>query len=214
MAVRFDATGDGLVRTASLPSRTAFTVMGWFKITTDRNSFSTFVALDENGDGALMQTATNGTTLALFTETSATEGTALSVGTWYHLALTGGATYLRCYLNGTQDIQVAQWTFTPAGLYIGNDSIDEFLDGSCAYAKAWSAELTVAEIQAEMYVGAPRLTTNLYGWWPLLPGATERVKDYSGNGYDWTPGGTLADEAGPAVAWAPVIARSYRQRLT
>ena len=50
MAVRFDASGDLLKRDASLPTRTAFTVMGWFKITTDRNDYSTFIALDRIGD--------------------------------------------------------------------------------------------------------------------------------------------------------------------
>ena len=211
MAVRFDATGDGLVRTANLPSRTAFSAMGWFKITTDRNAYSTFIALDENADGALCQTATNGTTLALFTESDATEGSALTVGTWYHITLTCGATYLRVYLNGTQDIQVAQWTFTPtAGLYIGNDSIDEYLNGCAAYVKCWSAELTVAEIQQEMYTVMPRRFLNLYSWTPLLPGANERIRDYGGLGYGWTAGGTLADEDGPPISWgSPALISQY-----
>jgi hypothetical protein len=48
MAVRFDASGDYLRRTTNLPPIAGFTVMGWFKITTDRNNYSTFIGYGES----------------------------------------------------------------------------------------------------------------------------------------------------------------------
>jgi hypothetical protein len=206
MAVRFDAAADGFVRTANLPSPTAFTAMGWFKITTDRNAFSTFLALD-NGrfEGALLQTLTDGTTLNLYTDAD-NGGSALTVGTWYHLAMTGDASNLKAYINGALDITASQWAFTPSSLYLGNDVGGEWLNGCAAYVKIWSAALTAAEIQAEVYRIRPARTADLYNWTPLLPGATERLRDYSGNGYDWTALGTLTDEGGPPVGWgAPSV---------
>ena len=127
--------------------------MGWFKITTDRNAYSTFIALDENADGALCQTATNGTTLALFTESDATEGSALTVGTWYHITLTGGATYLtrvperRHRIFRSRNGRLHRRPACTSAM----TRIDEYLNGCAAYVKCWSAELTVAEIQQEMY---------------------------------------------------------------
>ena len=76
--------------------------------------------------------------------------------------------------------------------------------------KAWSVELTAAEIQQEMYTVRPRRLLNLYSWTPLLPGSAERLRDYGGLAYDWTAGGTLADEDGPPISWGgPSAASQY-----
>lgn len=201
MASRFDASLDKMSRSANLLTRTSFTVMGWFKLTNDRNTYSTFISLDAgDGSGVILQTRSDGTSLKIYTNANS-NGSALSTGVWYHMALVGNATNYLAYVNGVLDITAAQYTFTPASLNIGNDDIDEWLDGCAAYVKAWSVDLTVAEIQQEMYVVRPRRALNLYSWTPLLPGATERLRDYSGNGYDWTATGTLADEDGPPISW-------------
>lgn len=77
----------------------------------------------------------------------------------------------------------------------------EDFDGRYAAVKVWEAELTADEIARERWSIKPQRTANLYGWWPMFPGSTERLRDYSGNGHNWSVVGTVVDEVHPPVPW-------------
>ena len=80
--------------------------------------------------------------------------------------------------------------------------------------KIWNTALTEAEIAQEVYTVAPRKLDSLWGWYPTRPGSGERAKDYSGNGRDWTEGGTLTDDDPPPISWGGRIGRRFRAGAT
>lgn len=208
MAIRFDASGESLSRTTNLPTITAFTLMGWFYISTDRNAYSSFFGFgDSSGfDTYYLGTGTDGVTLITWNAAvDGPNGTTLSTATWYHAALvcdgTGGGN-LRAYLNGVLDSTHDGGTEPAAqALYVGNNLFGDWLSGRVAAIKLYSAALTAAEIAQEMRTIVPRRTANLNSWYPCFPGASERLMDYSGNGYTWTANGTVSDEDPPPVSW-------------
>src|SRR3990167_4113455 len=169
MAIRYNASGESHSRTTNLPAVSAATLMGWFKITTDRNAFSTFLTLEDAGSfGNLLQTATDGTTLIIYSAESSTSGSSLTVGTWYNLALTiGGGTCL-AYVNGVLDITRNAVTASPTTMRVGNDNIDEWLNGVAAAVKIYHAALSAAEIANEMRCYVPPRTANLNTWLPMV----------------------------------------------
>ena len=81
MAIRFDASGDSLSRTRLAGAKT---VMAWIYIVTDRNDYTVFFGL---GSNELIGTGSDGTTLLHYDGVTERTGSALSTGTWYHLAL-------------------------------------------------------------------------------------------------------------------------------
>jgi len=139
----------------------------------------------------------------------------ISLNTWQHLAMVRYADNdHQGFLNGISKITetVAIDPRTVGGLAIGSTgagSPGEWFDGRVAYIKIWTAALTAAEIQAEMLSAFPKRTADLYGYWPLYESGASSVKDYSGNGRDFTVSyyGTLPTTLpGPNVGWgAPVL---------
>lgn len=205
MAIQFDAGGDYISRTANVPAQNTISISLWLYISVDRNARCVFIGVS---DGAALANFValdaDGTTLAL-TRVGATDATGsnLSVGTWYHIGYTRNSSNVSTvYLNGAQDMQnTTANAFTSAIMLLGSDSIN-YLNGRLAYIKVWDEALTQADIQAEMYSAWPRHTDNLNLWTPNLIGSTERLRDYSGKGRNWTSNGTLADADGPPVTWA------------
>lgn len=84
------------------------------------------------------------------------------------------------------------------GRQVSNDPFS----GRIHAIKIWNTALTEAEIAQEVYTVAPRKLDSLWGWNPTRPGSGERAKDYSGNGRNWTEGGTLTDDDPPPISWA------------
>lgn len=213
MAIRFDAAADRLLRTSDLPDYTSpYTWMCWFYLASDLNATSTILSLSrDTGNVDDLRTATDGVTLAIRSRTSGAggnvNGSTISIGTWYHVAMVrASATSLLMYLNGVQDAEATTSaagrdvaTRMELGAQFATDS--NRMDGSVAAKKCWLTNLSQAEVVNEMYTFLPRRLANLYGWWPGLPGSGERIKDYSGNGRDWSEAGTLADEAHPPISW-------------
>lgn len=215
MAVAFNANTDRLLRTTDLLNyNNAYTVMGWAQLRVDVNAQVSFFTLNDNtvDNVDMIRTNADGVTLETRVVVAAaltiTTGNALTVGQWYHLAMVReNATSFKIYQDAvaaptnTRDVSgrsTAATRFECGGFR----SLNQFaLDGRLAYMKAWSAALTVDEIANEMLMVRPLRAVNLYGWWPLLPGTGERVRDYSGNARDWTEGGTLSDEDPPPVSW-------------
>lgn len=200
MAVRFDNVADSLTRTTNLPSGTAYSLLGWFRLTSDRNTYTSFFVYGSSGGVCnSVQTGVDGTNLIIWNGSSESFGSSLVVGTWYHLALTSDGTTTRAYLNGVLNISTAS-TAVSAQIWVGNSPDNEPLDGRAAAIKIYSATLSADEILREMRTVRPQRTANLNGWYPLLSGGS-RTQDYSGAGNNWTAGGTLADEDGPPVSW-------------
>lgn len=208
MGVRFDASGDSLSRTSGLPNMNSFTLMAWVRIVTDRNDYSGFFYINDGiGNHFYLGTQANGTTLITYNTTAdSSNGTNLSVGTWYHVAMVcdgTGAGNLRAYLDGVLDVTHASSGSSAAAtqLRAGNSAFSEFLNGRMAAIKTYSAVLTAAEIANEARQILPIRTANLTGFYPLFSTADDEI-DFSGAGNNWTVNGTLATEDGPPIPWA------------
>lgn len=214
MPVRFDASADRLLRTASLPSyNSAYTAMGWVYLVSDLNATVTIFAIDDNIDDIdAINLGSDGVTLQLGVVvggvSTGPSGTTLSTGTWYHVAIVrASATDCRLYLNGALDIGPdtrdvsgrSAATRLEWGAF-ASVNLSRF-DGRVAAIKIWDAALSAEEVAAEVRSIRPQRLANLNGWWPCFPGAGERARDYSGNGRDWTESGTLTDEDPPPVGW-------------
>jgi len=201
MAVRFDGSGgDDLAVNISFSAADTGTICFWAKISGDRDTWSSFVETRyvSGGDLLVLQTDSDGTTLLIWTASGAS-GTNLTVGTWYHLALTSdptGSTH-RAYINGVLDITHAGTSRTWTKIRLGNDGSSEPLNGVIAYPKAWDATLTAAELLAEKDTILPQRSANLVGFWPIYLG--DRLSDYSGQKNNFAETGTVTDEGPPSV---------------
>lgn len=206
MAIRFDAAADNLSRTTNLPAATGYTAMGWFRIVVDRNDYGSFIAYGTAaGSYHAVGLDLDGTTLQIYNGGSGGSGMALTVGTWYHIAMTSDGTTLRAYVNGVQSTSIG-YRAPGAKFWIGGDPEGFWFNGNVAGIKIYDAVLSAAEIAAEMHSYRPLRLANINAWYPCFAGTSERLRDYSGNGRDWTAGGTLTDEDGPPLTWGgPVI---------
>lgn len=214
MAVRFNAAAESLTATASLPSITAFTVMGWF----NANSFSSLSSAsiffrfgDATGSNAYYIYTTSGASanpiISTGTSNSFDGGTNLNTNQWYHVAMVvrgTGAGQVEGWFDGVQNSAVTadgNASNTAGKLWIGSDALSETFDGRVAFVKVWGAALPAAEIVQEMRVGRPVRLANLWGFFPMFPGSGERTRDYSGLGNTLTENGTLTDEDPPPVSY-------------
>jgi hypothetical protein len=210
MALRFDATGDSLTRSGNNPSITAFTIMCWAKISTDRNAYSCILCIGTTNDGNLyyLGTGSDGTTLLMYNPANdGPNGTNLTVGTWYHVALVCDGTStgnLRAYLNGVlNSTHNGHNGPTNAMMRFGNNFYTEFFNGCVAAVKVYSAALSADRILQERLYYTPVHTTNLQSWTPLMhPTAGSNGTDFSGSAFNFTVNGTLTVEDGPPIAWS------------
>jgi hypothetical protein len=208
MAVRFDASGDILKRTANLPATSAFTACGWARFVSIRaGQYQYFIELangTSNAGSYLIIGYRSGTAFEISTgNASASFASAPTTGTWFFWALTHNNTNLVGYWAHAGSALVTQsitgQSFTPAQLSIGNDTWNEWCDIEMSDTLIYDAVLTQAELEQQMYRSLPVRTANLNIWSPL-PSASDIV-DYSGNGRDWTSGGTLTSASGPPLSW-------------
>lgn len=213
MAVRFDsATTDALrVSSGILDYNAAYTIMAWVypvsNPAADMQPFSIAVGgsnLDQLRTGSA---ATSWSVRSLVGGTAVASGTAtVSYATWQHLAMVRtDASNLYLYKDGVQSTASTQAVGARSAaiqLDIGNGRAGTTpLNGRVYAIKAWTVALSTAEILQEMRSVRPVRLANLWGWWPARPGATERLKDYSGNGRSFTEVGTLTDEDPPPISW-------------
>lgn len=220
MATRYDNVADYSVRSASVPSTTSFTVMMWcYDITHAANNFYDMMFTRRGGSNVQFALEKiSGNYKLVLSDDSTDRGvgsTTVSLNTWFHAAwVSGGTSANYGYLNGVAEFSnVAAGTIGTTSILLGQyDTASGNMNwnGRLACVKIWEAQLTAAEVLQEMYTVIPQRMTNLWAWYPMLPGATERLLDYSGNGRDLTAGGTLTDEDGPPVSWgAPIIVYPY-----
>lgn len=220
MAVRFDAANDQLGRTTDLPDYNGvYTWMGHFYLTADTNATGAAMVIT-NADGTsydFIGVTSDGTSLVVDGGASGVNVQALSLGTWYTIAMVRssdtsliGYCYDGATLNsGTDTVDVSargaltsMVTGGALGTYLWN--------GRTSCQKLWNRALTSAEILNEARTIRVQDATSLYAWWPMFAGSAEYIKDYSGNGRDFTAGGTLTEEQDPPLSWgAPVILNPY-----
>lgn len=214
MAVRFDSGTDRLVRTANLPPTTGFTICGWFRRVSHSGIYASFMGFGDvssspnrsyefawGSDGVLeINTYPSGAA----TDFATTYGN----GEWFFAAMSGSSSTstLKVYAGDFSKVPLeevtATWTANVfAAVWIGDNGYGESGDFRAAAIKIWDAQLTAAELENERFSLLPKRLSNLNVWSPLFYGATERVLDYSGNGRNFTTGGTLADEEAPPISW-------------
>jgi hypothetical protein len=200
MSVRFDAN-EPYTATTGIPTP-PFTVTLWGKIAVDRNDYSMFVAIDKNDitNGYLLGTDSDGITFGLFSAVNDILGSALTVGTWYRLAVVVNGTTTTLYqatATGavTPTSGTSTTTFTPTRFRIGADAFTggEFLNGNVANVKVYSAALTQAEIITEWGSWQAQRTANLLRHHKFQTAA--ETTDYSGNSFALTASGTPTFDA-------------------
>ena len=226
----FDASTDRLLRTSGvLDQNSPYTVMAWIRLASISGAPCVFAisagTYSANGE-ELYVSVSLGNRLTLYAVNGGTDGfgspngTVLSTNTWYHVTIVReSSTSLKSYLNGvfeqTCSVNIASRSASSRmefGAWSSGNN-DPF-SGRIQYIKIWNTALTAAEIAQEVYTIAPRKLDSLWGWYPTRPGSGERAKDYSGNGRDWTEGGTLTDDDPPPVSWGGRIGRRFRAGAT
>lgn len=226
----FDASTDRLLRTSGvLDHNSPYTVMCWIRPSSISGAPCIFAVsagtYSANGE-ELYISVSLGNRLTLYAVNGATDGfgspngSVLSTNTWYHVAIVReSTTSLKSYLNGVYEqtctVSAASRTASSRmefGAWSSGNN-DPF-SGRMHAIKIWDVALTAAEIAQEMNTVAPRKLANLWGWYPTRPGSGERAKDYSGNGRDFTEGGTLTDDDPPPISWGGRIGRRFRAGAT
>jgi len=183
--------------------------MCWFKISVDRGNWSAiFYRGVTSGDGELpMFGISPSRNLHLYNGVD-TSGSVLAVGTWYHVCVVrNSSTDWKFYLNGVQDGSVTSETAVTIGrMNIGCDGpyYTSFgINGVVDSVKLYSTNLSVAEIQNEIWSKTPRRTLNLVSWLPCVDATlANNYLDQSGNGANWTlAAGTPTIEDGSPTIW-------------
>lgn len=224
MAVRLNASGDILYRTANLPGFAAYTLAAWFyRVNAQAGSFIYPLSLENTAyptdasqynvlgiDTAGTLHVTNSGAATNFSATPA-------VGTWFYAYMRGNGTNLQ---GGWAAATAAAFTtvsqsqgnvFTPANLAFGSDTFDEFLDGRVAYPRVWDAALTDAELLAEMRSPIPVRWANL-NLGPRLLTDTD-FNDKTSNARNFTVGGSITSEDGPPIRGYPRRGNAQPRRV-
>lgn len=209
MAVRFDTSGEKYTRSLTIPS--AWTVCFWFLMSVDRGGNQGPFALGGTAADGATVFLDGGTTLKCFDLGSNGGGfgsLSVTVGTWYRTALTVSGTNCSWYygiagsaltVSSVANIQNASGTQT---MHIGDPSFSgDWWNGRVAAVKFWDAQLSQADLEAELGQYVPRRTSNLLQWHPLLSAGTV---DYSGIGNALSGGSGATTEDGPPVPWGPL----------
>lgn len=203
MAVRFDAAGEYYTRAVTGPS--AWSACMWIYMSVDRGSQGPFAlgAAEAAGSSVFLS---GGTTLKCFDLGSNTGGfgsLAVSVGTWYRVALTVNGVNCSYYYGGASGaLTVASVTDITnntgsVSWFLGQSSFaSEWWNGRLAAVKIWNAELTQSAIESELAQYLPVRTANLIQRHPFEVAETT---DYSGNGNTLTGGPGASTEDGPPI---------------
>jgi hypothetical protein len=214
MAVRFNAAGEYLERTANLPSINGATVCGWAIRDGDQNTHTEVCGLwNGTSDNSIMFDA-DGTTLAVWADGPGTASfsTSPSAGEPFFWALVCQRTVeVRGYLRiaNATTLQTASesnghpWS-APDTFVIGNGpSADRNypLDGRVWNVKCWDRILTASELLVESYYRRVMFPSSINFHLPL--DRHDDLNDYSGNGRSATAGGTLSTEDGSLGLWRP-----------
>jgi hypothetical protein len=180
------------------------------------NQLTTFDTLFCFSDGTannrdiLILDTTVGTTLATRVnvggaQTTQAGSTTLSTGVWYYVALVRDAqNSLKVYINGSLDSTNTRSTTGRAAISnmrVGvEQTTNNAINASMAHMLMASTNWSAAQLINQSRLIRPIWASSLYGWWPILID-TNRNKDLSGAGHDWTENGTIGDVANPGITW-------------
>lgn len=224
MAVRFDASTDGLSRAANVPSYDAnysFIFAFYFATRPANGVYANLLVISDGTNDAdyyaLYGNSGTDTRIMVGIESNGSfigenmTTTNLSTSTWYWLGARRTANNAREVSIGTlTTLLTVEATNTTTvsgrttasrldlGAYYNNN--DPF-NGRVKAFRLWSVARTLAELQACQFVLRPTFYDSLNTWCPVFTGSGERGRDYSGNGYNLTEDGTLADEDDPPISY-------------
>lgn len=213
MAVRFDASGDYLARTANLPTSTAFTVCGWFmRRGTGDGTWETVFGLDNGAAYCLTYCRFDATAgIKGWTNDSGGAGStviAVSNDVPYFVAMVGngsGATGLTVYARAGASAALSSQSydnasFTPSAFRVSqNAAFGEWANSRMWNVKCWDRALTAAELLVESQYRRVMYPASLNFHWVM--DRHDQVFDQSGNGRNPTVGGTLATEDSGFGLW-------------
>lgn len=209
-AVRFDASAEKYSRTATGLGGVDHTVCCWVKLAADRNTNSIATSIDNaSALYVMMGTTSSGTLMKLDCAAGGNNLVDMTVGVWYfcsyvfpiaHLlnkqtfyALEGAGSLTASTLATINTDPTDACTFI-----VGNNGFNNWLNGSIAQLRVWSAALTSTELLAEYHSTTPVRTSNLWAAYSFASGP--QTTDDSGNGRTLTATGTpTADTAGPNI---------------
>lgn len=228
MSVRVDSNTDRLERslwaTANVPTANPWTIMGWFRIINTRaGTDATLFQLGAGGNDYYVQlAASDGHTLEFYDGGGYDSETfALTVGTWYHLAVTRNTSSgaMSVYVDGT--LRVSNSQFNALGgvlLTIGYDpSGGQWSDCEFCDFRVWQVELTSGEVATEKASTTP-VKASPYVVYRLANAATAAT-DSSGNSRSATISGLTDGASEPAIygggasSFPPVPGPGYFQPL-
>jgi hypothetical protein len=198
---------------ATIDYNSAYTWMAWIYLTTlPSGSDPSILKTDNTGSysSEMLRINDSNDSLRMDVEnaggSSNVVGSALSASTWYHVAIVRtSSSNLYVYLNGVLDITNTRSVASRGAssrMWVGSrDAGADFFNGRIHAMKLWQAALSAAEVQAEMHLVTPSRWSNLWEWYPIMPGATERVTGYA-NAYNFTEYNSPTDAASDnGIAW-------------
>lgn len=215
MSTRFSASGQHYTSTTGIPTGTAFTMMCWAYLVTDRNTFSCMLALENAATSATrwyeLVTDSDGTTITFSTSGGTVAMGTVTAGTWHRFAVEVSASTATVYYGAdTGSLSTATGTcdslatVVPTTFFVGTDSFGEWWNGRISCARAWNAALTQAELDAEFASFDAVRTTNLLRNHKLSVPSTA---DDSGLGHTLTGGTGATTEAEPPITVASALPR-------
>lgn len=167
-AAHFDASRL-YKNTGTRPSSESSTFCAWVRRTGDTNNYSCICLFLTGGIYHFIGSGVSGTSLEIFQNSgSFSSGEDLTVDTWTFVAFVRNGTTTKLY-RGFEGGSLAyinegtlNSTITDMNVYIGNNDVQtQKFVGDIAFARLWSAALTLSELESEMNSSTPVKTTGL-----------------------------------------------------
>ena len=205
----------GLKTSGLIDHNSAYTWMAWVDLVFDTNNYGhIWAGLGDSSDtwqnADWIGTSDNGTSIRIGSAIGGSEasgvGGSFTVDTPKHVAVVrGSSSSFQLYENGAPSSSANQNISGRASTQREQIGTLNALRSPVRLTaiKQWQAALTADEIAAEMQSIRPIRLANLHSWHPAIANnLTDALKDYSGNGRDWTSQGsnTVETQAAP-VAW-------------
>lgn len=206
MSIILDDSGDAIRRIDSTPDAESFTSLGWAYWVT-KSSDQIITDLSNSGGGDYEAIYYDGSNLSVTSAGTANFASSPATGQWFQWALTGttaGANSLKGYWRypggtwvtaQTTGYNVSEYALTfGCDVYAGYAFLGRF-----ANCKVFNVPLTLPQIEIELLRYTPAFG-GCISRYPMLPGATERLRDYQG-AVNLTSAGTLTDGPAPPIGW-------------
>lgn len=207
MSVLFDVIGEGLSQGNNVAANSLYTAMCWVKINTiPAEGFSQVIFMRHSTDGTQfikLEAIIDGFMLSVSDGVSTIYSSVIAFNEdqYYHIAVVKStATMHKLYVNRVEmayvsavDTDLLTFNTLELGYYGGSDPYLEV-----AYFREWDAALTRDELLAEALSGTAVKADPITDT-PL----TANYADVSGNGNDWSPGGSPSFVTNPVFPTPP-----------